>query len=177
MMQPGDDRLTDALRRLPRTEPPPPELERRILEQMRAERLLRPRRWSVRLSFAAIFAFVTFTGGYVAGSVRPRDGSPSPTHLLLVYDTPAVLSAKPEQLAQEYGRWAMQLAESRQLADGAELVPGGVVLRPDGQAVHTGNVGGYFLLHARDDAQALAIARTCPHLRYGGLLELRRLRN
>ncbi len=34
---------------------------------------------------------------------------------------------------------------------------------------------GYFVIRARDYAEATSIAMTAPHLRYGGSIELRRI--
>ena len=38
-----------------------------------------------------------------------------------------------------------------------------------------GGVAGYFLLPSSDYDQALSIARTCPHLKHGGAVELRQI--
>jgi len=44
-----------------------------------------------------------------------------------------------------------------------------------GQNLHEehSSLGGYFLIKAQDMNAALAIARTCPHLKYGGSIEIR----
>ena len=36
-------------------------------------------------------------------------------------------------------------------------------------------IGGYFMFEATDASEAVAIARTCPHLNYQGTLELREI--
>jgi hypothetical protein len=36
-------------------------------------------------------------------------------------------------------------------------------------------IGGYFLIRARDYQQAVSIAENCPHLRYGGTIEIRQI--
>ena len=36
-------------------------------------------------------------------------------------------------------------------------------------------VGGYFLIQAEDDDQAVELSRDCPHLKYGARIELRRV--
>jgi hypothetical protein len=53
------------------------------------------------------------------------------------------------------------------LPDGAP-VPPGLADRVVGALRARGLVMGFFLIRARDHAQAEAIARDCPHLRHGG---------
>jgi hypothetical protein len=62
-----------------------------------------------------------------------------------------------------------------ELAEPALLVgeSGGATARPDQGGER---IGGYFLIRAADDAAALALARSCPHLRHGGRIEVRRIR-
>jgi hypothetical protein len=36
-------------------------------------------------------------------------------------------------------------------------------------------IAGFFLIRAKDDRTALEIARTCPHLRYGGSIVIRQI--
>ena len=66
------------------------------------------------------------------------------------------------------------------------LDEGSTVLRADGAAVaaldgpYTESkdvVGGYYLIEAAADADAVAIARRCPHLANGGSVEIRRAAN
>lgn len=58
-----------------------------------------------------------------------------------------------------------------ELSSHAEIVAneGGVTL-PD-----LTSAGGYFLIAASDDASAAALARTCPHIKYGGSIVVRRV--
>lgn len=170
--------LLRALANLPREEAPPPELERRIVETLRRERLFRRQSSWRHLAAAAALLAATFVGGFAAGNVR-TDEALGTTHILLVYE----LAARPEEgnsreRAAEYGRWARSLAVEHRLTGGEELAEEGWVLdragvRPQAQS----KIGGYFLLHAPSDETARAIALTCPHLRHGGRLELRRIRN
>jgi hypothetical protein len=37
------------------------------------------------------------------------------------------------------------------------------------------SVGGYFIIEAADDGSAAAIAHTCPHIKYGGSIVVRRM--
>jgi hypothetical protein len=64
------------------------------------------------------------------------------------------------------------------LSDGAKLLraDGGRVLVVDGPYTESKDiVGGYYLVRAESDEEALFIARQCPHLANGGAVELRRV--
>ena len=117
-------------------------------------------RW---LAVAAVIV-VMFLGGYAAGNERPQEA----THVLLVHP----LAHDSGDHAPEYGAWARK----SRLVGGEELSGDGWVLDArSAERRRATDVDGYFLIRARDDAEALRIAKTCPHLRHGGTLELRRV--
>ena len=80
-------------------------------------------------------------------------------------------------IVERYSRWATVLGE--RCHGGDELEPGGLELRARGAEPTPSpageRIGGYFLLSVRDRAEALELARTCPHLEQGGWVELRRI--
>ena len=101
-----------------------------------------------------------------------------PRYLLLLFEGPSYdsLSASHSDRVAEYAEWARGLATRGQLADGAELSPveqrlGSVPDGSDGRHA----ISGYFIVIARDAAEARAIAETCPHLRHGGGVSIRPL--
>ena len=125
--------------------------------------------------------------GYGAGALRQRPspiraGSAStdstPRFLLLLYDSsdPAKTPSAERMPAiiAEYSAWARSLATNRQLVSAEKLSDappqwlGGSVRTVDGA-----RVGGFFLIRARDLSEARQIAERCPHLKYGGRIELR----
>jgi hypothetical protein len=89
----------------------------------------------------------------------------------------ALDSVQHAALVARYARWAEGLGA--RCTGGEELEPEGLELRPGSDAALPGpdgpRVGGYFLLSVRDREEALALARTCPHLEQGGWIELRRI--
>jgi hypothetical protein len=77
-----------------------------------------------------------------------------------------------DSLVAEYSAWAGQLAASGNLVLGEELGNSSMTLGPsDGR--QTAQITGFFVLSAANPEAALALARTCPHLRYGGSIVLR----
>jgi hypothetical protein len=104
-------------------------------------------------------------------------------YLLLLHEPPELLAgASAEEIAAVVGRyrsWAQELAARGLLEAGEKLADReGWLLRADGSVAERrepGGIGGFFVLRAEDEQQALSLARTCPHLEQGGWIELRRI--
>ena len=150
----------DLLRGLPRETPPPPELEQRIVDDLRARGLVRPhrRRW---LPYAAAAALLIV--GFLAGRFDlPRPAPPrSFAHVLHESPTRAGDSHDAEYIA-----WSRN-----------DFVLGGHELAPDSRVLGTTppTVAGFFIIAADSLDRAAEIARTCPHVRYGGTIEVREI--
>lgn len=153
-------------------------LESRVVAALREDGLIRARStWTRPARIAAsllIFAAGAVLGRHVSFAVPPSVPAPARYLLLLAGDvTPADGSTR----AIEYGEWARGLSaqgipvSGDELTSHAELVTNRTATFPD-----LTSVGGYFLIEASDDATAAALARTCPHIRYGGSIVVRRLK-
>lgn len=79
-----------------------------------------------------------------------------------------------DSLVAEYSAWAARLAQSGNLLLGEEL---DAASWPLGTTAITSpassQITGLFVVSARTETEALAIARSCPHLRYGGGIVVR----
>lgn len=109
--------------------------------------------------------------------------------MLMLFDNPSdYASMTPQQmqdLIKEYGRWAGQMGQEGKLLGGEKLSEeGGKILRgkgskavlTDGPYAETKEVlGGYFTIQADSYDEAVAIARTCPHINYGCATHIRRV--
>jgi len=95
--------------------------------------------------------------------------------VLLLYagdETPATPSQR-----DEYSAWAQSIAAQGTTISGFELVEPSeqIAVLPDTPgSVPPPQPRGFFVVRARDLADAQRIAATCPHLRYGGQIVLRR---
>lgn len=110
-------------------------------------------------------------------------------YLLLLHECPADyldLSAEEMRaLVARYSAWASDLGQRGLLAGGEKLtddggrhlrLQGGEPLAIDGPYAEAKDViGGYFLIKAEGEAEAQAIAQTCPHLRGRNWIEVRRI--
>ncbi len=111
------------------------------------------------------------------------------TYLLLLHETPAdaapMSADEMAALVRRYSDWAADLAARGLLVAGEKLADdGGRHLRRDGAGVLATDgpyaeahdvVGGFFTVRAASDAEAEALAATCPHLAGRNWIEIRRI--
>ena len=89
------------------------------------------------------------------------------------------------QITREYMAWADRMRELGHLKGGSKLTDdAGKIMSRASERVSTTDgpfpeskevVGGYFLLSARDYAEACHLAESCPHLKYGSHIEVRQV--
>ncbi len=110
-----------------------------------------------------------------------------PDYLLILHESPTgameMSPAEIEKIILEYKSWSRSVAEAGKLAGGQKLRDeGGRMLTntngdfrvTDGPFAEAKEViGGFFMIKAADYDEAVEISRTCPHLTYGGRIELR----
>lgn len=86
-----------------------------------------------------------------------------------------------QQLLQRYFEWSDRLRSAGQYLVAEQLKPGGRVVHAtsavvDGPFTETKEtIGGYYLIAARNLDEATEIARECPVLTHGGMVEVREL--
>jgi hypothetical protein len=177
----SDDPLGEAAG-LRNTPSPSADLEHRVVEALRHEGLVRTRSaWPGLAAIAAallIFVAGAAIGHYLTPGAGPDTrvtNEPNRYLLLLAGDvTPAVDGSS---RAAEYGEWARGVAARGMAISGDELAAHAEVVTNTKSVTFPdlSSVGGYFLIEAADDAAAAALARTCPHVRYGGSIVVRRV--
>ena len=129
-----------------------------------------------------------FIAGWLAASAQKSGPAPvpqaQPTYALLLRPGPDYREGTPadeQQRVKEYGDWARGLHGKGQLISGEKLSDdartliarqGTVAFLEQPMGDH-GPVQGLFLIRAATLDQALEIARGCPHLRHGGVIEVR----
>lgn len=158
--------------------------------------------FAARFALPIAASVILFGGGFMSGRILETPGGTAttppatapaaapgaapavaqPAFMLLLWEREGVFSA-PADANAEYGAWAR--AQAGLVIDGAELAfdaqvlsaPAGTAAdgpRRDASGAH---VAGYFVIRAPDEAAAARIAATCPHVKYGGTVEIRRLVN
>lgn len=111
------------------------------------------------------------------------------TFMLLLYDNPRELATmsptEMQSVIERYSAWAADLAAKGLHAGGNKLTDDGgrhisrqsqKISATDGPYMEAKEVvGGYFLIRANSLEEAERITRDCPHLDYGGHIELRKV--
>ena len=111
------------------------------------------------------------------------------TYMLLLHqnlDRPRPSS--PDEImavTKEYMAWADRMRADGRYKGGHKLTEdAGKIIRPNGGRHTTTDgpyaeskevVGGFFLIDANDYEEASGLAETCPHLKFGGRVEIRRV--
>jgi hypothetical protein len=166
------DELRDCLAALPAAQASGAELEERTVRALRAKGQfeIRP---AARHGFSPTWRRI----GWIAAAAvlaiavsRPWQrlgtrATSGASYLLLLYEGAGYRAPAPAQRSgrvAEYRRWADSLGAIGRLERAAEL---------DGQ----GPVAGFFIVRAESEAQAETLARDCPHTKYGGRVEVRKL--
>lgn len=151
-----------------------------------------------RVSWAAAAAILFFLLGLTVGrQFTQGEGSPesaiapaiveeNPVYLLMLRESdgsfPTDLAE--EELISEYAAWAGKEAREGRLIAGEKLENSRRMLLHDRGELQVDPVAateldefvsGYFLIRAADYEQAVEIASQCPHLKYGGTIEVREI--
>jgi len=165
---------------LPRELPPPAALEARVVASLAAHGLVRRRRAARWLAPLAA-ALAGLAGGWLLrGAERAPVAAPAAgaLYLLLIEGEPAA-ARPPDELVASYRAWGEGLAARGRLAGAEKLSDEGIVLADGAEGparaleIGPATLGGYFLVRAASLAEAEAIARSSPHVRWGGRVTVR----
>ena len=166
---------------------PPVDLENRVVSHLRERELIRRRSKKI-LTLSRMIAVAACVAFFVAGmsyqKMRTTPAAPAvsmseSTFVLFLLEGSSYQDAQGERQQQErisaYRNWAIHLRKQGIPVSGTKLhseknLLGGLV-----QQTVPEKITGYFLIDAKSQEEALAIARKCPHLQYGGSIEVRRV--
>jgi len=180
-----EEDVTRALAAAREDQTPPEELEAATIAALRSRALVggrrRTRRSATFVQIAALAAAV-LAGVWIGKTYTSRPIPSGSRFLLLLYldaeyqPTDAAGDAAREA---EYSSWIRSLARAGHATMGQKIAWGGIELRPNRPPVELTAVPtpeaarGFFIIVADDEQAALAIAETCPHLKYGGRVVVR----
>jgi hypothetical protein len=160
---------------------PPPDLAGRVRGTLVSRGLLTTRRsrpvaWATRVALLAAGIVIGVLARDTLGGTggRPATAAAGQYVLLLYGDPPGDTGAVHVTREREYGRWAAGLRNGTRWVGGQEL--GDVIesLGPSasGVSVSSDRLAGYFVIDAPSRERAAEVARSCPHLKYGGRVVL-----
>ena len=154
---------------------PPRAVEETTIAALHERGLVYPRRRRaiVLWTAAAAAAIVALVSWFVmARTAPPIEG---PRFVLLLYAGSDPVTGTPDARRQEYGAWARDLSSRGVQVSGEELSEESAALGATTDAADATLPRGFFVIRADDLAAAQRIASTCPHLRYGGRIVIKRV--
>lgn len=175
---------------------PPPDLEQRVLARLKNAGLIHSEPTKeidmkrIHLTWAVAATVLLVVGVFIgrmpaAGVSESAQAADSRQQYALLLYEDATYQTPPDvamsDLVAEYGNWARQLAADGTVVGGEKLADSGVLLaasEPSASRLPSSDIGalaGYFVIRAKDETDAARIAATCPHLKYGGRISLRRI--
>jgi hypothetical protein len=161
---------------------PPRGLEEATVGALRERGLVRPANRGL-MAAAGLVAMAAALVAAVGWGVMHRSAAPapappaSPRFVLLLYAGTDPIAGTPDTRRREYSQWARDVAAGGAAISGEELaeesreLPTGA----DPGAVAGPLPRGFFVVSAPDLDAAQRIASTCPHLRYGGRIVVKRI--
>ena len=182
-----DERMRRELARLPRELIPPKGLEARVVAALRErDHLAAARSWPNpwRLGGAVAAGLALLFAGFWVGRHKGRLGQPLPvpSYLLMMRGG---ADFNPEgwpqaRLEAEMGEWARRRIGVRRFVIGEKLDTNGWIITSSRVAGMSPldlpeAPDGIFVIAASSDEEALGIAKSCPMLRHGGSVEVRRI--
>jgi hypothetical protein len=89
--------------------------------------------------------------------------------------------AEMQNIIQEYMAWGQSMAQQNKLVGGQQLIGDPVSLvKKDNKVLTDGPfaeskevIGGYYILQTANVEEAMKLAETCPHLKFGGKIDIR----
>ena len=161
---------------------PDPRMEERVVSELTRRGLIRPvmrgRRWPIGIAASLLIAFgagwgaARWTTTRMPVSAR-SDASPN-RWVMLLYQG----DSRPTIQLADFRDWAAEAKDSGVVIKGERLENGGWAVswaNPAGHWSDTTAVSGYFVVQASDYEKALRVARTCPYVKNGGKVELRKI--
>jgi hypothetical protein len=179
-----DDELTpeqrDALAAARVPIPPPAGLDDRAVAALRERGLIAPPRRTVVMGWFAVAATLLLAAGWFGTGWFATRSAPTvaqPQFMLLLYADSDASPSELEARRDEYSTWARGVAGRGVSISGAELSAEASQINADGSVVPAAfpMPRGYFIIGAHDLAAAQAIASSCPHLRHGGRIVIKRV--
>ncbi|MDQ6893589.1 MAG: YciI family protein [Acidobacteriota bacterium] len=162
---------------------PPPGAVDRIADALAARGLIRraSRLGRARWVLTAAAAAAAFAGGLFIGAGaghRASGAAEAPRFVLFLSPLPNEDAAGEARRVAEYKSWAAGVRNQGRFVAGEKLEDGGRVVFPSGEIAAPapdlqGGVAGYFLFEAKSLEDAVAIARSCPHVKHGGRITVR----
>ncbi len=169
--------------------PIPLQLEYKVILKLRDLGLLNNKKYfsvvSLKISFAILLIFIGTLIGYTlnSGITGFAQSTYDSKYVLLLYNNNNLTGTESERVTN-YSAWVRKLAAEQKVVSGEKLRSTGFLLSSSGISskasgdsiyVNPRTMSGYFVIQANNYEEALIIAKSCPHIKYGGKIEVREI--
>lgn len=177
--QPLDNRTNKDLKKESIIRSLNPELEKSIIKALSDENLITQKNFLFNKThfwtYAALSLVAIFSIGYFFGT-NDISNPLKPNYLLVLYEDENFVPPQDVNLSIEYYDWLVSISEKGVDISGNELTMDRFSLQsPLPQTFVEQTLSGYFLFRASSSIEAIEIANSSPHTKYGGLIELREI--
>lgn len=164
--------------------PPPTSLEYKIIAQLKEEGLIKKQTtMNVYLKYATAVAaslIIFLTGNYIGKQSSPTEINPLNGYIMILKEDHNFTPGEPMQMFKEYAAWMNNLYDQGVKITGQELKNEAIrvsALGPEKLGGDEDKITGYFIIEAKSEAEAMKIVNANPHLKYGGIIELKEFMN
>ncbi|MCB0280173.1 MAG: hypothetical protein KDD94_11745, partial [Calditrichaeota bacterium] len=162
----------------------PGSIETKLITRLVDEKLIKRQKGNsmkqfISLAAAVLLIAAAFWLGTLPNQQEKNQVSEKKNEFLLIVYDEANTEKDDYTIAMEYRKWMSTPFKNGSITGGQELQMSGEQLSGTGdqfeamQIAPEKSVSGYFIIAADTYADAMTIAKTCPHLSYNGKLELR----
>lgn len=164
----------------------PSYLEDKVVDALKSEGLIKKTntmnvyiRYAAGIAASVIIFFIGNIVGKQAGQTAAID--PTNGYIMLLKEDTGFQPGDPMEMFEEYAKWMNDLAAKGVKITGQELKNEALEVTAAGTASLDGNTGrkttGYFVIETASKEEALAVVKDNPHLKYGGIIELKAFMN
>lgn len=174
----------EAMRKIRESIATPEDLEENVIARLKEKQLITNNNNIMKLKQHLIWAAaaaVALMCGFFIGQNFNEQQTTIPgdmnKYMLLLYENEQFQPKEISLMVEEYTNWATELAQQGKLDHAEKLADNGSWLGNTSAKNKQSSVTGYFVLLASDLEEATALAKTHPHIDYGGGVELRPIDN
>ncbi len=163
---------------------PPSVLEKRIIKQLKSNDLIESNIYKMntylKLAVSVAAAVILFFIGNYMGkkSMDTQAIDSSMGYMLILHEDDQFKPGEPYEMYQEYASWMENTIKKGITLKGQELKNEAVMVDNQQSLEYldedtSGKTTGYFILEAKSLEVALEVARSNPHIKYGGTIEIK----
>jgi len=169
-----------AFNQLSRSKTPPYTLESNIINILKIKGLINSTssiKSAIKVAIGLAAIVLLFFVGFLFGRITTPTlaEASNPLYMLLLHEQAGSIPANDPAIVMEYIQWMQAIQSDNKYISGSELQPLVQFVGDQDFGHEKDLISGYFVVEAKDFNQAISISQTCPHIKYGGWIEVREM--